>query len=64
MTIDAPLDMRPAAVPLTAVNGLLVAPILPTLLKLAIHNTIAMFGTALAALGFFYRRQRQAVSAA
>src|SRR5882724_1910004 len=50
MTIDAPLDMRPAAVPLTAVNGLLVAPILPTLLKLAIPNTIAMFGTALVAV--------------
>src|SRR5260221_1612229 len=50
MTIDAPLDMRPAAVPGTAVNSLLVAPILPTLLKLAIPNTIAMFGTALVAV--------------
>src|SRR5258706_3712396 len=50
MTIDAPLDMRPTAVPLTAVNSLLVAPILPTLLKLAIPNTIAMFGTALVAV--------------
>src|SRR5258707_2058080 len=50
MTIDAPLDMRPTAVPLTAVNSLLVAPILPTLLKLAVPNTIAMFGTALVAV--------------
>src|SRR6195256_935141 len=50
MTIDAPLDVRPAAVPPTAVNGLLIAPILPTLLKLAIPNTIAMFGTALVAV--------------
>src|ERR1700709_297623 len=50
MTIDAPLDMRPAAVPPSAVNSLLVAPILPTLLKLAVPNTIAMFGTALVAV--------------
>src|SRR6195952_5063970 len=50
MTIDAPLDMRPAAVPPTAVNSLLIAPILPTLLKLAVPNTIAMFGTALVAV--------------
>src|SRR5260221_8744123 len=50
MTIDAPLDMRPAAVPLTAVNGLLVAPILPTLLKLAIPHTLAMFGSTLVAV--------------
>ena len=50
MTIDAPLDVRPAAVPPAAVNSLLVAPILPTLLKLAIPNTIAMFGTALVAV--------------
>src|SRR5882757_3193422 len=50
MTIDAPLDVRPTAVPLTAVNSLLVAAILPTLLKLAVPNTIAMFGTALVAV--------------
>src|SRR5437868_11945439 len=50
MTIDAPLDMRPAAVPPAAVNSLLIAPILPTLLQLAIPNTIAMFGTALVAV--------------
>src|ERR1700712_349857 len=50
MTIDAPLDMRPAAVPPTAVNSLLIAPILPTLLKLALPNSVAMFGTALVAV--------------
>src|SRR5436309_13612174 len=46
MTIDAPLD-----VPLpTPANSLLTSPILPTLLQLAIPNTIAMFGTALVAV--------------
>ena len=50
MTIDAPLDARPAAVPPAAVNSLLTSPILPTLLKLAIPNTIAMFGTTLVAV--------------
>jgi putative MATE family efflux protein len=50
MTIDAPLDLRPAAVPAAPVNGLLTAPILPTLLKLALPNAIAMFGTALVAV--------------
>jgi putative MATE family efflux protein len=50
MTIDAPLDLRPAAVPPAPVNALLTAPILPTLLKLAIPNTIAMFGTTLVAV--------------
>ena len=50
MTIDAPLDMRPAAVPPAPVNSLLTSPILPTLLKLAIPNTIAMFGTTLVAV--------------
>jgi len=44
MTIDAPIDARPAAVP---ISTLLTAPILPTLLKLAIPNTIAMFGSTL-----------------
>src|SRR6478752_3696753 len=44
MTIDAPLEMRPAATrvtPAAPVNSLLTSPILPTLLKLAIPNTIA-----------------------
>src|SRR3954464_9558622 len=50
MTIDAPLDLRPAATPAAPVNSLLTAPILPTLLTLAIPNTIAMFGTALVAV--------------
>src|ERR1700716_458924 len=47
MTIDAPIDLRPAAAP---INSLLTSPILPTLLKLAIPNTIAMFGAALVAV--------------
>jgi putative MATE family efflux protein len=47
MTIDAPLDARAPAVP---VNSLLTSPILPTLLKLALPNTIAMFGTTLVAV--------------
>jgi putative MATE family efflux protein len=50
MTIEAPLDARPAAVPPNAVNRLLTAPILPTLLQLALPNTIAMFGTTLVAV--------------
>jgi len=50
MTIDAPIDMRPAAVPPAPVNNLLTSPILPTLLKLALPNAIAMFGTALVAV--------------
>ena len=50
MTIDAPLDLRPAAVPTAPVNNLLTSPILPTLLKLALPNAIAMFGTALVAV--------------
>lgn len=50
MTIDAPLDLRPAAVPAAPVNSLLTAPILPTLLQLALPNAIAMFGTALVAV--------------
>jgi putative MATE family efflux protein len=36
--------------PVTPVNSLLTSPILPTLLKLAIPNTIAMFGTTLVAV--------------
>jgi Na+-driven multidrug efflux pump len=47
MTIDAPIDVRPAAAP---VNSLLTSPILPTLLKLALPNTIAMFGSTLVAV--------------
>src|SRR6188768_3754886 len=47
MTIDAPLDAPAAAVP---ANTLLTSPILPTLLKLALPNSIAMFGTALVAV--------------
>jgi putative MATE family efflux protein len=39
--------MRPPATP---VNSLLISPILPTLLKLALPNAIAMFGTALVAV--------------
>jgi putative MATE family efflux protein len=50
MTIDAPLDLRPAAAPIAPVNSLLTSPILPTLLKLAIPNAIAMFGTTLVAV--------------
>src|SRR5882762_10239155 len=50
MTIDAPFDMRPAAVPSAPVNGLLASPILPTLLKLALPNAIAMVGTTLVAV--------------
>ena len=47
MTIDAPLDAPPVGVP---VNSLLTSPILPTLLKLALPNTIAMFGSTLVAV--------------
>jgi putative MATE family efflux protein len=47
MTIDAPIDMRPAAAEL---DNLVNAPILSTLLRLAIPNMIAMVGTALVAV--------------
>jgi putative MATE family efflux protein len=47
MTIDAPLDAPLKAVP---ANSLLTSPILPTLLKLALPNSVAMFGTALVAV--------------
>src|SRR3954469_19016110 len=50
MTIDAPVDVRPAAAPVTPVSSLLTAPILPTLLKLALPNSIAMFGSTLVAV--------------
>jgi Na+-driven multidrug efflux pump len=47
MTIDTPLDAPPLTTP---VNSLLTAPILPTLLKLALPNTVAMFGSTLVAV--------------
>src|SRR3954451_16602163 len=47
MTIDAPLDVSIKVAP---VNGLLVSPILPTLLKLALPNSIAMLASALVAV--------------
>src|SRR5262245_29300062 len=49
MTIDAPLDARPA-VPSNPAHGLLTAPNLPPLLKLALPNAIVMVGTTLVAL--------------
>jgi putative MATE family efflux protein len=48
MTIEAPLDARAAAPP--PASGLLTSPILPTLLKMALPNSVAMFGTALVAV--------------
>jgi putative MATE family efflux protein len=51
MTMDAPIDdMRPAAVPSAPTNAILTSPILPTLLKLALPNAIAMVGTTLVAV--------------
>ena len=53
MTIDAPIDMRAAPAPaaaFAAFDGLLAAPILPTLLRLALPNSIAMFGGTLVAV--------------
>src|SRR3954471_2805186 len=47
MTIEASADARSPAVP---VDSLLTSPILPTLLKLALPNSIAMFGTAVVAV--------------
>ncbi|KIZ34480.1 MULTISPECIES: MATE family efflux transporter [Rhodopseudomonas] len=47
MTIDAPAD---APLPIAPGNALLTAPILPTLLRLAVPNIIAMVGTALVAV--------------
>src|SRR3954452_21177280 len=47
MTLEASADARPPATP---VNSLLAGPILPTLLRLAVPNTIAMFGTAVVAV--------------
>ena len=47
MTIVAPLDAPAVSAPL---NGLLTSPILPTLLRLALPNTVAMFGSTLVAV--------------
>src|SRR3977135_974967 len=47
MTIDAPLDAPPVSV---TESSLLTSPILPTLLMLALPNSIAMFGTTLVAV--------------
>src|SRR6202048_2142709 len=47
MTIDAPLDAPPVSIP---ANTLLTSPILPTLLKLALPSTVAMFGSPLVAV--------------
>src|SRR3954462_10055411 len=47
MTIEASVDTRPRGSP---VNSLLAAPILSTLLKLALPNAIAMFGSTLVAV--------------
>ena len=47
MTIEASTQARPPASP---ANALLSSPILPTLLRLALPNAIAMFGTALVAV--------------
>jgi putative MATE family efflux protein len=44
MTIDSPLDAAPVSAP---ANTLLTSPILPTLLRLALPNAVAMVGTAL-----------------
>jgi putative MATE family efflux protein len=47
MTTDAPLDKAAVSVP---ANSLLTSPILPTLLKLALPNMVAMFGSTLVAV--------------
>src|SRR5499426_4337013 len=47
MTMEASADARPPATP---VSSLLTSPIPPTLLKLALPNAMAMFGTALVAV--------------
>src|SRR3954454_7877705 len=47
MTIDSPVDAAPVSAP---ANTLVTSPILPTLLRLALPNAIAMFGTALVAV--------------
>src|SRR5881398_3528427 len=47
MTIDAPLDAAPVSAP---IKSLLTSPILPTLLRLAPPNMVAMFGSTLVAV--------------
>jgi putative MATE family efflux protein len=47
MTIDAPLDAPAMEIP---ANSLITSPILPTLLKLALPNAVAMFGSTLVAV--------------
>ena len=47
MTIDAPLDDALVSIP---TNSLVTSPILPTLLRLALPNTVAMFGSTLVAV--------------
>ena len=47
MTIASPLDAPVAAI---AENSLVTSPILPTLLKLALPNAVAMFGSTLVAV--------------
>ncbi len=47
MTVDAPLNTVPVSAP---PNSLVTSPILPTLLKLALPNTVAMFGSTLVAV--------------
>src|SRR3954451_24733084 len=51
MTIDASLDAVPPPAPVASpIASLLTAPILPTLLRLAIPNMIAMVGSTLVAI--------------
>ncbi|MBB4376823.1 putative efflux protein, MATE family [Bradyrhizobium sp. Rc3b] len=51
MTIDAPADAVPPIAPVASpIASLLTAPILPTLLRLAIPNMIAMVGSTLVAI--------------
>jgi Na+-driven multidrug efflux pump len=47
MTVDASLEAATVAAP---ANSLLTSPILPTLLRLALPNTVAMFGSTLVAV--------------
>lgn len=50
MTIDASADAAPPHAPVASIASLLTAPILPTLLRLAIPNMIAMVGSTLVAI--------------
>src|SRR4051794_27842700 len=51
MTIDASIDAMPPPAPVASpIASLLTAPILPTLLRLAIPNMIAMVGSTLVAV--------------